>query len=117
MVMTKRGSVSCVLIEGPRSDRVLASGQVNDRRIRTTLRNRFPKKEMGDDIISFDGLVEECVRDIYRQVSCERGVRASHAVCQYLAATPGHEIAQAIANATNPAVKQLLLNEQKLGTK
>jgi hypothetical protein len=81
------------------------------------LRKRFLKKEMGDDIISFDGLVEECVRDIYRQVSSERGVRASHAVCQYLAAKPGHEVAQVIANATNPAVKQLLLNEQELGTK
>lgn len=40
---------------------------------------------MGDDFISFDGLMEECVRDIFRQVSSEKRVRASHAVCQYLA--------------------------------
>jgi hypothetical protein len=81
------------------------------------LRKCSLKKEMGDSIVSFDGLVEGCVRDIYRQVSSERGVRASHAVCQYLAAKPGHKVAQIIANATNPAVKQLLLNEQKLRTK
>lgn len=45
----------------------------------------FLKKEVGDDFISFDGLMEECVRDIFRQVSSEKRVRASHAVCQYLA--------------------------------
>jgi hypothetical protein len=44
-------------------------------------------------------------------------MRASHAVWQYLSAKPYHEIVESIINATNPVVKWLLLNEQKLGLK
>jgi hypothetical protein len=72
---------------------------------------------MRDDIITFGGLVEDCLRDIYGQVLGKRGMRASHAVWQYLSAKPHHEIAESIVNATNPVVKRLLLNERKLGLK
>jgi hypothetical protein len=49
-------------------------------------------------------------------VAADPGWRLTRELC-YLSTKPHHKIAESIVNATNPVVKRLLLNKQKLGLK